>query len=147
MTFVTPLGIEASTIVPLIVLVPLKFNSLLLEILLENLVSDTFKVPLFVTAIPMKFFISDTFLIVKVLSVFVIPPRLPPLIVPVPFPSIVKSTPKVPTFVVSLLRFVYVSIPVAISSSSVNEYPDSLSRTAITRLSIPCLLKSILPSP
>ena len=134
-------------IVPLIVLVPVKFNALVFVMPLVNLVFSTFKVPELVTASPLKLFISDTFFIVKVLSGFVIPPRLPPLIIPVPLPSIVKSAPTVPTFVVSLLRLVYVSIPFAISSSPENEYPASLSLTAITRLSIPCLLKSILPSP
>ena len=131
---------------PLIVLAPVKFKALVLVMPLVNLVFSTFKVPEFVTAEPLKFFISDTSLIVKILSVFIIPPRLPPLIIPVPLPSIVKSAPTVPTFVVSLLRLVYVSIPFAISSSPENEYPASLSLTAITRLSIPCLLKSILPS-
>ena len=109
------------TTVPLIVLVPVKFNALVFVIPFVNLVFSTFKVPELVTAEPLKLFISDTFLIVKVLSGFIIPPRLPPLIVPVPLPSIIKSAPTVPTFVVSLLRLVYVSIPFAISSSPVNE--------------------------
>ena len=118
LTVVVP---SAPLIVPLIVLVPAKFKALVLFIPLVNLVFSTFKVPELVTAEPLKLFISDTFLIVKVLSGFIIPPRLPPLIVPVPLPSIIKSAPKLPTFVVSLFKLVYVSIPVAISSSPVNE--------------------------
>ena len=91
----------ASTIVPLIVFVPLKFNVLPLEIPLVNCVPDTFITPVFATATPLKFLISATSLIVNVLLALVIPPRLPPLITPVPLPSIVKSAPVEPTLVLS----------------------------------------------